>query len=214
MLAAISRIHYPIHALGPGRRLGIWFQGCSIRCAGCISTDTWAARTPDIDVDSLLSDLSIWIAACDGVTISGGEPFEQRYALHHLLTGLKAKRNVDVLVFSGRPLEALSPLLTEFDGLIDALVSDPFVASAGQTLALRGSDNQRLTTLTKIGEERFASYHRQRRQEDDRLDFMMDDEGSAWMAGIPRPGDLGRLQDLLATNGHRCRTTEAPTPVS
>ncbi|MCT5046402.1 radical SAM protein, partial [Pseudomonas aeruginosa] len=27
--------------MGTGRRLGIWFQGCSIRCPGCISADTW-----------------------------------------------------------------------------------------------------------------------------------------------------------------------------
>ncbi|WP_461325238.1 4Fe-4S cluster-binding domain-containing protein [Bradyrhizobium diazoefficiens] len=38
---SVSRIHFPVTTLGPGRRLGIWFQGCSIRCPGCISMDTW-----------------------------------------------------------------------------------------------------------------------------------------------------------------------------
>jgi len=32
---AISRAHFPISTLGPGLRLGVWMQGCSIRCKGC-----------------------------------------------------------------------------------------------------------------------------------------------------------------------------------
>ena len=39
---SISRLHFPVTTLGPGHRIGIWFQGCSIRCEGCLSMDTWA----------------------------------------------------------------------------------------------------------------------------------------------------------------------------
>src|SRR3546814_9784731 len=42
MRIAVSRLHFPVTALGPGRRIGLWLQGCSIRCPGCISVDTWA----------------------------------------------------------------------------------------------------------------------------------------------------------------------------
>lgn len=41
MEIAINKIHFPVSTLGFGQRLGIWFQGCSIRCPGCISRDTW-----------------------------------------------------------------------------------------------------------------------------------------------------------------------------
>lgn len=41
MRMILSRLHFPVTTLGPGRRIGVWFQGCSIRCAGCISRDTW-----------------------------------------------------------------------------------------------------------------------------------------------------------------------------
>ena len=33
----IDRIHYPVYTLGPGKRIGIWFSGCSKKCYGCIS---------------------------------------------------------------------------------------------------------------------------------------------------------------------------------
>ena len=43
MLIAINKAHYPVTVLGPGQRIGIWFQGCRIHCPGCVSQDTWAA---------------------------------------------------------------------------------------------------------------------------------------------------------------------------
>ena len=38
----VSRLHFPVTTLGPGRRAAIWLQGCSIHCRGCVSRDTWA----------------------------------------------------------------------------------------------------------------------------------------------------------------------------
>ena len=48
---ALSRALFPVTTLGPGRRLGIWFQGCSIRCRGCISVDTWPPGEPATATD-------------------------------------------------------------------------------------------------------------------------------------------------------------------
>jgi anaerobic ribonucleoside-triphosphate reductase activating protein len=71
-----------------------------------------------------------------------------------------------------------------------------------------GSDNQQLHTLTDLGRERFAEFQRPRDRRDDQLDVMVDEDGTAWMAGIPRRGDLERLQALLAAQGTVSRTTE------
>jgi anaerobic ribonucleoside-triphosphate reductase activating protein len=43
MNIALNKAHFPVTVLGPGRRIGLWLQGCSIRCAGCVSRDTWEA---------------------------------------------------------------------------------------------------------------------------------------------------------------------------
>lgn len=62
----LSRLHFPVTALGPGERLGIWFQGCSLGCQGCISPDTWPSTGPLTDVSELLSALAPWIRKLGG----------------------------------------------------------------------------------------------------------------------------------------------------
>jgi anaerobic ribonucleoside-triphosphate reductase activating protein len=202
---ALSRVHYPVQALGPGRRVGIWFQGCSIRCKGCISLDTWAQRPAEQTVERLLHSIEPWIADADGITISGGEPFDQGGALEELLRGLRRQPGKDILVYSGYPLERLD--LSKFAGLIDAIVADPFEVDQPQTLALRGSDNQRLLCLTELGRERLGSFDRPVSEREYALDLMFADN-QVFMAGIPARGDLARLRLLLAQDGHQLTTTE------
>lgn len=203
MEVSISRVHFPITTLGPGYRLGIWFQGCSIRCPGCISADTWGTgRRRRVQVSQLVAEIEPWLKSADGITISGGEPFDQTDALIELLQAIRNRTSVDVLVYSGHPLEALKDALGRANGLIDALISDPFEESQAQSLALRGSDNQRLSTFTTLGEERFSPFERKAGPSDMALDLMVDEDGSTWMAGIPKRGDLIRLRELLRSDGH------------
>ena len=204
---AISRVHFPVTTLGPGRRLGIWVQGCSIRCPGCISADTWAQGRGVVEVAELIAKLKPWLAEADGITISGGEPFDQPEALQALLERLRASTRVDVLVYSGHPLEALVEYLAHMHGLIDAVITDPFLADASQTLALRGSDNQRLTALTPVGAARFDRFKDDRRQTR-ALDIVLDEDGTLWIAGIPRREDWKNFQAGLNGRGHSFITSE------
>ncbi len=204
----LSRVHFPVTTLGPGRRLGLWFQGCAIRCPGCISADTWAAPRQRVEVPTLLARIAPWLAEADGITVSGGEPFDQPQALLGLLKGIRRLRPIDILVYTGYPIERLEETLATADGLIDALISDPFDPGFGQTRALRGSDNQRLHLLTALGRARFAAYERQRQAGDEALDIMFDNDGSVWLAGIPRLADLQRLRERLASQGHHIQTSD------
>lgn len=209
MKLALSRVHFPVTTLGPGRRIGIWFQGCSIRCSGCISSDTWVRKTPDLDVSRLIEQIQQWLHECDGVTISGGEPFEQAEALELLLREIRRLSEVSVLVYSGRPLEELAGHDVVKQGLVDCLISDPFDARQAQTRYLRGSDNQRMTCLTGLGHQVFGSLDRQVTHADRKLDVMFDEDGEVWLAGIPSRGDMVRLQSILKDQGTELRTTEA-----
>jgi len=198
---AISRIHFPVTKLGPGRRVGIWLQGCSIRCPGCISADTWAQDRGVTVVSEVLGAITPWMPFAEGITISGGEPFDQPAALTALLTGIRTLSARDILVFTGHPLEAVASQLASMEGLIDALIADPFDEGAPQTLALRGSDNQRLVPLTALGRERFAGYERHADARELSVDVMFDGNGEVWLAGIPARGDFRRLQQLLQYGG-------------
>ena len=208
---SLSRMHFPVTTLGPGRRIGIWFQGCSIRCPGCISADTWGPGHRRLSLEQLLEQITPWLQEAEGITLSGGEPFDQFDALRSLLEGLRRLSKLDILVYSGYALEQLDESLLQTNGLIDALISDPYIEALSQTMALRGSDNQRLSLLTPLGRARLGDYERLLEPTDKALDLMFDESGSVWMAGIPRRDDLLRLRDLLHEQGHHLQISAHPS---
>jgi len=161
-----------------------------------------------MQVSELLAEISGWLEECDGVTISGGEPFDQPDALAELLAGIRESA-ATVLVYSGYAFERLQDLAIIGSGLVEALISDPFRLEESQTKALRGSDNQRLHHLTAKGHEAFGSFDRPGLESEKRLDVMFDPSGAVWFAGIPRRGDMQRLRNILAADGHWAKTTEA-----
>jgi anaerobic ribonucleoside-triphosphate reductase activating protein len=205
---ALSRIHFPVTTLGPGRRIGVWFQGCSIRCPGCISMDTWAQERGITTVDEVANAVSHWSTTADGITISGGEPFDQPDALFELLARIRSQTEADILVFTGYPWATISGMLEPLPPSIDALVTGPFDINARQTLALRGSDNQELHLITDKGRDRFAGFERLATKQDQAVDVMFDDNGDVWFAGIPARDDFRRLQELLESTGSTLSTSE------
>jgi anaerobic ribonucleoside-triphosphate reductase activating protein len=211
---ALSRLHFPVNTLGPGRRIGIWFQGCSIRCPGCISMDTWAPGRGITTIEEVVNAVTQWIPAADGITISGGEPFDQTGAMLELLKRLRSLTEADVLVFTGHPWSKVRQAADSSSGLIDALVTGPFDVNQPQTLALRGSDNQELHLLTAMGEARFASFQRPVTEAEKSLDVMFDERGDVWFAGIPGRDDFRRLREMLEKAGARLSTSEDKRPSS
>lgn len=206
---ALSRLHFPVTTLGPGRRLGIWLQGCSIRCPGCISADTWAVAQGRTTTEAVVEALISWLPDAEGITVSGGEPFDQPEALKVLLRELRCLSQVDILVYSGYPFDALSGWLRENPELIDVLISEPYDEHAAQTLALCGSDNQRIHFLTELGSARFASFDRPALPDDRRFDVMFDADGTVWLAGIPARDDIRRLGEAMRALGHDVVFSEA-----
>ncbi|MFK4539850.1 anaerobic ribonucleoside-triphosphate reductase activating protein [Bradyrhizobium ottawaense] len=204
----LSRIHFPVTTLGPGRRIGIWFQGCSIRCPGCISMDTWVHGRGTTTIDQVVEAISPWFSTADGITISGGEPFDQREALFELLRRIRARTNGDILLFTGYPWTEISEALASSTNLIDAIVTGPFDIDQKQTLALRGSDNQKLHLLSPLGRAQFESFDRSVDERDRTFDVMFDENGDVWLAGIPARGDFRRLRAILEGGGSTLRISE------
>lgn len=207
LTVGISRVHFPVTTLGPGKRLGIWFQGCSLRCEGCISVDTWATAKTLIPIDQLMMALSSYIPLVDGITISGGEPFDQFDALLAIVAQLREKTEVDILVYTGYSIENIADKLQQIKPYIDVLISDPFQRQNSQTLRLRGSDNQRLHCFTSQAKEKYAYYQQVVTTNDKVLDVMFDAEGVVWFAGIPKRDDFIKLQTILKQQGHQLKVS-------
>jgi anaerobic ribonucleoside-triphosphate reductase activating protein len=213
MKLQLNKVHFPVTTLGYGRRLGIWTQGCSIRCPGCINRDTWDPDpTTSIDVDVFLARCAAWLRGADGVTISGGEPFDQPEALEHLLALLRQHVAGDLLVYSGYPGARLFQRYQWLSELVDVLISEPYDARAGQSLCLRGSDNQRIWLLSELARRRYPNDIDGRRLEGPRRLDVCVGEADVWFAGIPAPGMLAQLQRKLVGKGYNCTTTQQPMP--
>lgn len=129
MKIRIHKILTGSRANGPGTRNVVWLQGCSLSCPGCFNPETHA---PDggtsIATDDLCGRLLDPENPCGGITISGGEPFQQPEALFELLQELRNRNSPPVLVFSGFPHQHLqsSPECRICLPLIDALICGPY----------------------------------------------------------------------------------------
>ena len=79
----------------------------------------------------------------DGVTISGGEPFEQPVDLAALLKGLSTLTD-DIIVYTGYKLEELrsDPYASEALQHVGILIDGPYIKELDDGRGIRGSSNQ------------------------------------------------------------------------
>jgi anaerobic ribonucleoside-triphosphate reductase activating protein len=86
---------------------------------------------------------------------------------------------------------------------VDALITEPYRVDQPTDLVWRGSANQRLVPLTRLGWVRYAAYLTAR---SDRPAVQVAVDGDRfYVVGVPRRGDLARLERLLAARGIRLK---------
>lgn len=127
----VARIVPETVAEGPGQRFALWVQGCTIRCPGCFNPHMWSAvGGKAIEVSDLVRQIES--VDVEGVTLLGGEPFEQAPGLAALAREVQAAGR-SVMTFSGYTFERLSRLdeggVVQLMRHTDLLVSGPFIES-------------------------------------------------------------------------------------
>lgn len=154
MSLQVAQIVECTEAEGPGKRFALWVQGCSIRCPGCCNPEMFS-RTGGTSFEP--SELGAMILAArsryrlEGISLLGGEPFEQAAGLADLVEKLRSE-NLSVMTFSGYRLEELQgsadSAIQRLLSATDVLVDGRFDASRPDT-ARRwiGSTNQRVHFL-------------------------------------------------------------------
>ena len=159
----LLRLSGPLNSLtvarhsGPGLRLIFWVQGCSLRCTrkclnphlldqdgGYIVTDDDLARS--------LLRLAHDFKEVEGVTVLGGEPFDQAAALARSLAPVRLT-GLSIMLYTGHTLESLRrssvPGVARLLELCDVLVDGPFLEEQYEpSLVWRGSLNQRILLLS------------------------------------------------------------------
>lgn len=142
-------------AEGPGARYALWLQGCSIRCPGCCNPHLFDGEGGSVvEVPALLEEVKAVRHEIEGVTLLGGEPFEQAEDLHPFARGV-LELGLSLVVFSGYTLEELRtqgasrPAVLDLLSAIDVLVDGRYDAARPETERLwAGSTNQRFHYLT------------------------------------------------------------------
>lgn len=134
-------------ANGPGARFVVWFQGCSLGCAGCFNPATHPVGGDEVPVDELVAQAVA--ANVEGLSLSGGEPMQQPAAARALVEGARA-RGLSTLMFSGYTIDEIRALP---DGpavlaALDVLIDGRYVASQRLASGLRGSANQNIHLLS------------------------------------------------------------------
>jgi anaerobic ribonucleoside-triphosphate reductase activating protein len=123
--------------------------GCSIRCIGCYVPETHERENGRLaSIEEIVAVIDQERERHDGVTVLGGEPFDQAESLETLVEKLKAK-NYHVTVYTGYTLENLlardekcvNRILVRIDLLVDGAFDRDLTRDAGE---YRGSSNQRL----------------------------------------------------------------------
>lgn len=145
----LYRIYHRSTVDGPGRRSVVQVTGCSIRCAGCYVPETHERTNGKLtSINYIVEEIDEKSGEHDGVSILGGEPFDQPESLQILVEKLKAK-NYHLVIYSGYTLETLlarkseniNGILSNTDLLIDGSFQRELASNAGE---YRGSSNQRL----------------------------------------------------------------------
>ena len=134
-------------------------------------TDDVPLKTVFRVVDARASDI-------DGVTISGGEPFEQAHELCELVEHICENVTEDILVYTGWTLDDVraDPWGKRALLSIATLVDGPYVEEMDDGIGLRGSSNQVVHRLKVLPE--FDFEHEKRRVQS----FVFDNH--AFMVGL------------------------------
>ena len=135
---------------GPGLRLAIFAQGCPHHCPGCHNPESHDFAGGS-DTEKIIARMDA-NPLLDGITLTGGEPFEQPDACRILADAAHA-RGLNVWAYSGYTFEQLCavPEKRRLLEACDVLVDGPFLlAERSLDLRFRGSKNQRVLKVAEL----------------------------------------------------------------
>lgn len=192
-------MHYPVYNLGPGKRLAIWVQGCSLSCRNCISKTTWKKNGgSEVDIRTLFNWILTNSHKWDGITITGGEPFEQYEAMMTFLYLIKQKTKLHVHVYTGYYLQELLEMFPDqlFLNMMDTLTDGRYDYQFHEQSGTKGSSNQ---TLYQIQDEKAFAVNEPTIEK--KWSLHITDEGRLFMTGIPGSGIMEHLCNELSDAG-------------
>ena len=194
----LNRIQYPIYNLGSGKRIGIWVQGCSQKCNGCLSPSLWSFESgKKIKIENLIHSIINVSEFFYGITISGGEPFDQYEELIAFCSFIKKKTKLTIFCFSGYTLKEIEekyPDLLFFD-FLDFLLDGRYIKEKHENLNSRGSSNQKLYQFID-GKSILKDI-----QLFSNMWSLSVIDNQVFMSGIPKKNEIDKIKQILEKDG-------------
>ena len=136
---------------GEGIRKVIFAQGCKHHCKGCFNPDTHDFNGGyDCDTEKIIERINNDYMI-DGVTFSGGDPFEQAEAFAHIAKNIN--KDLTIWCYTGYTLQQIidnidrpgwKELITNIDVLVDGKFEED---KKDRNLKYKGSSNQNIIEL-------------------------------------------------------------------
>jgi anaerobic ribonucleoside-triphosphate reductase activating protein len=153
-MAEALRLHHFLpasRANGPGMRAVVWVQGCTLGCRACFNPQTHSQTGGSlVNTDELFEKIRLLGDAVEGVTLSGGEPFQQISPVSHLLKRIRTETCLSTIVFTGFTPDEIGqfPKVDELKRYIDVLIAGRYDANRPVERGLITSANQMPLILT------------------------------------------------------------------
>ena len=133
------------HLYGPGKRLLIFLQGCSLHCVGCINKELWPFVGGETVESKEILDICVK-ERLEGITLHGGEPLDQSEGLVELVELLKKEKKT-IILFTGYAKKELNKTQIKIWDNSDIVVAGRFIKDkVNVNLQFRGSTNQKVYT--------------------------------------------------------------------
>lgn len=140
---------------GPGIRLVVFTQGCRHHCTGCHNPETHSFDSGTFMETDEIVQMVLKNPLLDGITLSGGDPFEQAEACAELAIKVR-KLDLNVITYTGYTFEDLVKGFSKKKGwkelihVTDILVDGRFeLERRNLLLKFRGSENQRIINVNE-----------------------------------------------------------------
>lgn len=197
----VDRVQSSTANLGPGKRAVVWFHGCTRGCEHCIASEMNRSDEYEPFDAKGLAERICSIPGIEGVSLSGGEPFQQdSKELLLFLKELKTRSNLGIMVYTGYLLSELKgeERFSELLNQIDLLVDGPYVYELDGGELWRGSSNQSFHFLTN----RYKSLARDlERSKGRQIDVTFEKGLEFAFAGIPPKDFKQKLSHRLRGSG-------------
>lgn len=155
----VSHILTDVENLGPGKRVCVWFCGCSKNCKGCCSPELQSCINSVKISPEMLADIvnfKVAMTGASGITLSGGDPLEQE----EITVFLSQLNTRNILIFTGYTYKEIcqNGLYSQIKEYVAAIKCGRYVRELDAGHPLMGSSNQIIIYSSPFFEEQFTSY--------------------------------------------------------